>query len=203
MVDAARYLCLDFVNTISWRTRAQPHERLTSYADLVAWSQDAGVITEHQAQRLLKDAARHPAGAAAVFERAIALREAIYRIFSTVAGGRAPEPADVATLNEALSETTSRLQLAWTAGGFVWSWAGDGDSLEPMLWPVARSAAELLTASESSRVGVCAGEGCGWLFFDSSKNRSRRWCAMEDCGNRAKARRHYRRSRARNQNGAA
>jgi len=203
MADDTRYLCLDFVNTVSWRTRAQPTERLTSYADLVAWSQGAGVVTEHTAQRLLEGATRHPASAAAAFKRAIALREAIYRIFSAVAGGRAPELADVATLNDTLSETASRLQLAWSAGGFAWDWAGDGDSLEPMLWPVARSAAELLTASESKRVGVCPGEGCGWLFFDTSKNRSRRWCAMEDCGNRAKARRHYRRSRARNTNGAA
>jgi len=119
MANDARYLCLDFVNSISWRIRAQPHERLTSYADLVAWSQGAGVVTEHTAQHLLKEATRRPAGAAAALERAIALWEAIHWIFSAVARGRTPEPTDVAALNDTLSETASRLQLAWTGGGFA------------------------------------------------------------------------------------
>jgi predicted RNA-binding Zn ribbon-like protein len=74
-----------------------------------------------------------------------------------------------------------------------------------MLWPVARSAADLLTSAEElARVGQCADDrGCGWLFFDTSRNHSRRWCAMKDCGNRAKARRHYRRQRKARQAEAA
>jgi predicted RNA-binding Zn ribbon-like protein len=64
-----------------------------------------------------------------------------------------------------------------------------------MLWPVVRDAADLLTSKELNRVGRCADERCGWLFVDTSRNRSRRWCSMESCGNRAKARRHYRKSR--------
>jgi predicted RNA-binding Zn ribbon-like protein len=200
MTDDVHYVCLDLINTVSWRTRERPHERLTSYAGLVAWSQEAGVVTEQQAQRLLEGAIGRPADAAMVLEQALALREALYRIFSAVAGGGAPELNDVVTLNGSLAETMARLQLAWTAGEFAWSWtAGDGDALETMLWPVARSAAELLTSDELNRVGVCAGEGCGWLFFDVSKNRSRRWCAMDDCGNRAKARRYYWRGRSQNQ----
>lgn len=199
MTDEASYLCLDLVNTVSWRKRERPDERLNSYSDLVAWSQKAGVVTERQAQRLLQESARRPAGASAALERVIALREALYRIFCAVAGGDAPKPSDLAVLNGALSEALARLQLTWIAGQFAWDWTDAGDSLEPMLWPVARSAAELLTADELNRVGVCPGEGCGWLFFDSSKNRSRRWCAMDDCGNRAKARRHYRRSRSQSQ----
>jgi predicted RNA-binding Zn ribbon-like protein len=165
-----------------------------SYADLVVWGQYADVVTEQE------EAARRPIVASAVVERAIALREAIYRVFSAVAGGRTPKTDDIATLSSFLSEAMSRLQLALTADGFTWSWTGDGDSLEQMLWPVAQSAARLLTSGELNRVGMCAGDGCGWLFFDASKNRSRRWCAMEDCGNRAKARRHYRRSRIPKQN---
>jgi predicted RNA-binding Zn ribbon-like protein len=187
--------CLDFANTVGWRVTDHPHERLVSYADFVAWGQQVGVVAEHQAHRLLEEATRRPAVASAVLERAIVLREAIYRIFSAVAGERTPQVADITTLNGFLSEAMSRLQLTLTADGFAWSWAGDGSSLEQMLWPVVRSAAELLTSSELNRVGICAGDGCGWLFFDTSKNRSRRWCAMEDCGNRAKARRHYRQSR--------
>ncbi len=63
-----------------------------------------------------------------------------------------------------------------------------------MLW----SAADLLTTAELALVGECAGEGCSWLFLDTSRNRSRLWCSMEDCGNRAKARRHYARKQKEN-----
>jgi predicted RNA-binding Zn ribbon-like protein len=188
--------CLDFANTLAWRTSDHPQERLASYPDLVAWSQHVGIVTEHEAHHLLQEAARRPAAASAVLEQAVALREAIYRVFSAVAGGRAPQAADIATLNGFLPAAMSRLRLIWTKDGFTWSWTDDGNSLEQMLWPVAQSAAGLLTSGELNRVGVCAGDGCGWLFFDTSKNRSRRWCAMEDCGNRAKARRHYQRKRA-------
>jgi len=65
-----------------------------------------------------------------------------------------------------------------------------------MLWPILRSGADLLASEDRERVGQCADDrGCGWLFFDASRNRSRRWCNMEDCGNRAKAKRHYARER--------
>lgn len=180
-------LCLDFANTA---------ESLASYADLLAWSQQAGIVTESEAHHLREEATRHPTAAAAILERATALREAIYRTFSAVADERSPEATDIATLNDTLSEALSRLRLTLTADGFSWRWAGNGDALEQVLWPVAQSAAELLTAGELSRVRMCAGDDCGWLFFDASKNQSRRWCSMEDCGNRAKARRHYQRQRA-------
>jgi predicted RNA-binding Zn ribbon-like protein len=75
------------------------------------------------------------------------------------------------------------------AGGFEWKWAGDEDALDRMVWPVARSAADVLVSDEGSRVRRCAGESCHWFFLDSGRNRSRRWCDMRDCGNRAKARR--------------
>jgi len=49
----------------------------------------------------------------------------------------------------------------------------------------------LLTSSQRlNQVRQCRGDNCGWLFVDGSKNHSRRWCDMRDCGNRAKVRRH-------------
>ena len=189
-------LCLDFANTVDERTGEHPQEWLTSYADLVAWSEHAGIVTESEAHHLRDLGARHPTAASAVLEQAIVLREAIYRIFCATADERPPEADDVATLNDALSEALSRLRVTLTVDGFNWQWALSRDALDRMLWPVTRSAAELLTSGELSRVRMCAGDDCGWLFFDTSKNRSRRWCSMEDCGNRAKARRHYLRQRA-------
>lgn len=188
-------LGLDFANTADWHASDHPVESLTSYSDLVAWSQQVGILTDHQAQRLLKEAARRSGDAAAVLERAIALREAIYRIFSAISHGRPPQAADLAIFNAELSESLAHSRIVSTAEGFAWDWARAEDALDRMLWPVVHDAAALLTSEELDRVGQCADDRCGWLFFDTSRNRSRRWCSMEDCGNRAKARRHYQRKR--------
>ena len=189
-------LSLDFVNTADWHASDHPVEFLTSYPDLVAWSQHVGILTNHQAQRLLKEAARRPVDASAVLERAITLREAIYRIFSAISRGRPPQAADLATFNVELSGALAQSRIVSTAEGFTWDWADAEDTLDWMLWPVAHDAAGLLTSEELDRVGQCADDRCGWLFLDTSRNRSRRWCSMEACGNRAKVRRHYERKRA-------
>jgi len=189
-------LSLDFVNTADWHASGHPVEFLTSYSDFVAWSQHVGILTDHRAQRLLKEVARRPVDANAVLERAIALREAIYRIFLAISHGRRPQAADLAIFNAELSGALAQSRIVSTAEGFTWDWAGAEEALDQMLWPVVHDAAGLLTSEELDRVGQCADDRCGWLFLDTSRNRSRRWCSMEDCGNRAKARRHYERKRA-------
>jgi predicted RNA-binding Zn ribbon-like protein len=197
-------LSLDFANTADWHASDHPVEFLKSYSDLVAWSQHVGLLTDHQAQRLLKEAARHPGDATAVLERATALRESIYRIFSAISHGRPPPAADFATFNAELSRALAQSRIVSTlrqaqdtaVGGFAWDWAGAEEALDQMLWPVVHDAAGLLTSEELDRVGQCDDDRCGWLFLDTSRNRSRRWCSMENCGNRAKARRYYERKRA-------
>ena len=187
-------LSLDFANTADWHGSDHPVETLTSFSELVAWSQQTGILSEHQAQQLLKVAARLPEDANAVLQRAIDLREVIYRIFSAISGGLAPQDDDLAAFNAELSRALAQSQIVMTAGGFGWERSGDGGALDQMLWSVAHDAADLLTSGELDRVGQCADDRCGWLFLDTSRNRSRRWCSMEDCGNRAKARRHYQRA---------
>ena len=189
--------CLDFVNTVSWRASAAPVEGLGQYRDLVAWSAAAGLVTAGRAAELERQAATLPASAEAVLERARALREALHRLFGEGAGGGAPGKAELAILNAELARAPAIRGLAWADPGFVWSGAEAGSRLESVLWPLAWSAAELLTGGDVKRVRACAGEGCGWLFYDTSRSLSRRWCAMDDCGNRAKARRHYARTKGR------
>jgi predicted RNA-binding Zn ribbon-like protein len=191
------YLCLDFANTADWHASDQPEELLTSYAEFVSWSQQGDVLTEKQAKRLLRQAADRPEEAMAVLKRAIALREAIYEIFAAVAREQSPQAPDLTALNTALSEMLARSQIAPTETGFGWQWAGEEDALDRPLWSIARSAADLLTSDELQRVGQCADDrGCGWLFLDTSRNHTRRWCDIKDCGNRAKAHRHYERKRS-------
>ncbi len=188
------WLCLDFANTVEWHASERPLERLTSYVDLVGWTRRIGLLPDRTTQQLLRAANQHPAEAAHTLERAIAVREAIYHIFAAVAQGHKPSTDDLATLNDELSRSLAKSQLQWKDTAFAWGWFGDEADLDQMLWWIARSAAELLTSEQLHRVGVCADDrGCGWLFYDTSRNRSRQWCSMSGCGNRAKAKRHYER----------
>lgn len=187
--------CLDFVNTVEGRSSASPRERLASYADLLDWARQAGLLGGGQARALASEARGHPRRAEAAVTRGRALREALFGIFSAAAGGRDPAPADVGTLNAALSRALARRRLGIAGGRAAWAWDEGAAALDRPLWPVAVAAAELLVSPALERVRECASDGCAWLFLDHSRNRSRRWCDMAVCGNRDKARRHRARTR--------
>ena len=189
-------LCLAFTNTLHWHASEHPKETLLSYADLVTWAQRVGLVSDHQAWKLLLDATDWPAEARLVLMRAIALRETIYRIFVALIRKGAPTDSDLTELNSMLTNLTNGGRVVKTAKGYGWKWNVDEDALDSLLGPVALSAVELMISDERERVGQCADvRGCGWLFLDTSRNHSRRWCDINDCGNRAKQRRHYQRLR--------
>jgi len=189
--------CLDFANTVGGRGRETPVERLRGYADLVAWSRQAGLVDRRRAAALARLAAERPREAARALAAAVELREALFRVFASVATDRRPPAPDLEALNRWLPRALRRLRLARAGEGFAWRWVDDPDALEAPLWPVARSAAELLTGPDLAALRECADDRCRWLFLDRTRNHSRRWCDMKSCGNRAKVRRHYRRRRAR------
>lgn len=190
------WLCLDFVDSVNWDTETHEAERFFEYADLVRWGQFTKTLTSEEAKQLFQAAIRRPEEAAVIYSQALDLRATLHRIFSAIASGTLPEESDLTALNAALSRVLANSCLARTEDGFAWVWSGDQNALGRVLWPIVRSAAELLTSDKLDRLGKCAGESCGWLFLDTSRNRSRRWCEMAHCGNRAKARRHYGRKRA-------
>ena len=179
-------LSLDFVNTVEWRSDpARRMERLVDYGELLLWSLAAGLLDEAGGRRRLAEAEARPAVAAGVVEQAIAARETLVTLLEGAADSRALSDFD--TL---LRRIPAGAALAVQGHGYAWRYDG-GDRLADPLWPVLWDAAALLTSANLQRLGRCDDEHCGWFFLDHSRNRSRRWCAMEDCGNRAKARRHY------------
>jgi predicted RNA-binding Zn ribbon-like protein len=193
---SAGALCLDFANTLADRPLCTKDE-LKEYVDLLVFGQQTAVLDEVTARRLGRAAKRRQSAARAAFRRAIAFREKLYAIFASLARGKEPEGQDLELLNRMLCRALPHLRVAKTPAGFGWDWSGDADALDQVLWPVARSAADLLTSDERNQVRECASDVCSWLFVDRSRTHRRRWCDMKTCGNRAKARRHYQKTKGR------
>ncbi|MBZ5595412.1 MAG: ABATE domain-containing protein [Acidobacteriia bacterium] len=195
-------LCLDFVNTVGGRVSSRAariglrdyadtvvRDKIAGYDDLMTWAQLAGVMTQAEARSMARRASAHRKKAASVLARAATLREALYRIFKSVVERWPPHAADVDVLRRELAVSRGHERLIPSPGGFAWNWEDRPDALDRVLWPVAKSAAELLTSRELAKVRQCGGDECGWMFLDTSRNRSRQWCDMRDCGNRSKVRR--------------
>jgi predicted RNA-binding Zn ribbon-like protein len=193
-------LSLDFTNTIEWRGRDNPMELLLNYQDLVPWSRRQGTLTDQEAQHLLETANRQKDLGFSVYKRAIALREALYHIFSNIIQARQPLQTDLTIFNQELASAMAKSQVSPTSEGFKWQWTGHEDQLDRIFWPIVHDAATLLTSDILPRLGMCSDKNCAWLFLDTSKNHKRRWCSMDDCGNRAKFQRHYKRKQSNIQN---
>jgi predicted RNA-binding Zn ribbon-like protein len=192
-------LCLDFANTAGGRTRGPFRDKLGGYGDLVTWAERVELLGPQTGRRLREAARRSPEEATIVLERARGLREAIYRLFVRAPGADAERATvdadadarlsdDLALLEEESATAWAQRRLIAEGDGYRFDWPESG-RLDQPLWPVVMAAVELLTSEERRRVKSCASDTCDWLFVDMSRNRSRRWCDMSVCGNRAKARR--------------
>ncbi len=191
-------LALDFVNTTESRSAAGSveGERLVTYESLVRWGGLAGALGRREVRTLSQAASSRPAKATGVLKRAIAVREVMYRVFTAAMHGRTPGTADLDALNRELRIVRAHECLV-PGPPFTWRWHPDSTALDRVLWPVVRSAAELLTGPSLHRIRQCPGEACGWLFLDVSRSGRRQWCDMAVCGNLAKVRRFRKRRQER------
>ena len=189
-------LALDFTNTLDWRTRRDPVEMLREYRDLLRFALAAKALGPRPAARLLAWSARHPARARRALVRAIRVREAVAAVFQAVARGRPVPARALAALERACRDAFAARALRADRGHARWTWRDADPDPDRLTREVALTAERLLLGARPP-VRECAGAGCGWLFLDTSRNHTRRWCSMRSCGNREKARRFYRRRRAR------
>lgn len=182
-------VALDFANTLGGMHTAPTHEHLVEYKDLVEFGRSAGTLSPSQARRLIEEAARRPSRAVAVLHRAVALRETIWRVFDAFAKNARAEPADLAAIHEEELTVLRHAHYQQTGPDVDYEWS-DELLLDRPLWAIARSAADLVRSKDDrARVRECGSATCEWLFIDKSRNHTRRWCDMNDCGNRAKVRR--------------
>lgn len=195
-----RYLggdpAIDFVNTVDWEAGvAIESERLHDYGGLLAWAEGAGLTAPAIRKSLGRRARERPAEAAAVVRDALALRALLEAVFRATTRGERVAPERLAELNRLVRAAAARRELRGAGAPLGWVLAGEGETLASPLWRVTLAAAELLASEEMERLKACAGPRCGWMYVDRSRNGLRRWCSMDECGNRAKARRHYARQR--------
>jgi len=192
-------LALDFANLVHNRgskhpgkdPENDPEDDLETYADLIAWCHQAGLLSHHQCRQLEKTKS---ALASADFQRAVALRESLYEVFSRIAFGQIVRPEALRRLNRHFREAMAAASLRRAGKRFEMTWDDRGASLHRVWGEITRSAVSLLTSDRLHRVRQCAGENCTWLFLDTSRNGMRRWCDMQACGNRFKVRRFRKRN---------
>lgn len=204
-------LCLDFVNTVRGRVSSSDTrqrrdyvdrivgERLPTYDALLRWGTFAEAIDRRDATALRKEASARPGEAAVVLERALGVREAIYRVVKAAIEGWPARAEDLTALNREIRVARMHEQLVVSPHP-GWAWEG-GRALDRVLWPIVRSAGDLLTSPDLERVGQCPGDECGWLFLDTSRSGRRQWCDMATCGTLAKVHRFRRKHRDRRTSG--
>ena len=180
--------CLDFLNT----REDSRVERLTSYSEFVIWSKAAGLIDAAGRRRLLALAAKQPQAAAKALALVLETRAALADL---VRGSMPQRTRAMAAINEVLAQGRFVMQLESEELGLRQHWEPDCPELQQPLLILLREAAALLSSPVRAHIHCCAGDNCGWFFLDTSRNQSRRWCEMETCGNKAKARAHYHRHR--------
>jgi predicted RNA-binding Zn ribbon-like protein len=178
---------LDFVNTLDWRFRESgPEELIPDYDNLLRFATQSTLLTSGEAQILRRSATNRAVTEA--LRSALELREAAAQILYALMDDAAPPAGAIKKLNHHLQAVQSNRTLIWNNSRLQRSWLSKSDPNLP-IWLLAQSASDLLTSDAVSSIRACANPECRWLFLDTSKNHSRRWCVMKVCGNRMKARR--------------
>lgn len=191
-------LCLDFVNTVGGRYNHHEQgnisftfkeERLLNFERFVDWGKAKNIINDNEEKNLISFAQKNKREAENIFERARTLRKAIAGIFVKISLGMDPIQRDIDILNHECSIAREGQKLIYTSTGeFVWN-SEYRDKPDFIVSQIALSTSELIVSKDMSRIRQCPGDDCGWIFLDKTKNRSRQWCDMKDCGNLAKVHR--------------
>jgi predicted RNA-binding Zn ribbon-like protein len=181
---------VDLVNTVDWTREGLRDERLDDYERLTRWAEGADVLSPELSAKLRRRAAKNLSAASAVYRAALRAREVLRRLFLELADGSVSAGA-LADFNRILAPALRQLRVTQpgSARHLQLGWEDQERRLDSVLWPVLWSAAALIASEEASRLRVCGGEDCGWMYVDRSRNGLRRWCQMESCGTREKTRR--------------
>jgi predicted RNA-binding Zn ribbon-like protein len=184
------HVVLDLVNTVSWRLApARKVDRLTDGLTVVRWAHFAGIVGDERAGVFAEAVTGDQELSTAIAGQVRDLRERLYRVLRPAATGEQPSCDDVDGLRDLLLEA---LRQAEMVSVMPLRWRMPMRTVGDVPRELVLSAWQLLEHGNPGRLRQCQDEACGWLFMDRSKNASRVWCSSADCGNRQRARRHYR-----------
>ncbi len=181
---------LNFANTVELRKGPEPQEYLRQYGDVLVFACRIELLEAGQVGRIEKEASSHPRLAAAALTRARDLRETVHAVMQAEATGVSPARDHMTVLHSWWRRATHHAELRRSDSG-AFRPSVRVAHVDAVSWAVALAAVELLCSEKVSRLKECRGSDCGWLFLDTSRNRTRSWCSMKACGNRAKAARYY------------
>ncbi len=187
-------VCLDFANTLDDRF-TEPKELLAQYVDVARFAEDTQILPTSVVDKLMALSQENPQAARQALRAAVQLRDAIYDVFWAVVTKQPLPEGSLIILNQYVQVAAQHSKIMPAREGFEWRFEEPTQDLQAPLWPIARSAADLLVSDELSYVRACDSKTCMWLFLDTSKNHRRRWCDMTKCGNREKFRSFYRRNK--------
>jgi len=191
---------LDLVNTVDWTSRGPEQDRLTDYGRLTHWAEGAGILSPKAASSIRAQAQAKPREAEAAYRNALRVRGVLAELFRAIAAGESAGDA-LDDFNRFLGHALERMRVTPATAkrrpgpALQLGWRDVGESLDSIIWQVVWSAASLIVSEEASRIRICGGTDCGWMYVDRSRNKLRRWCQMETCGTREKSRRRYERVR--------
>jgi predicted RNA-binding Zn ribbon-like protein len=185
--------CLDFINT----EIIQAGERvnlLVNFADLVQWLVMVQILDSAKGEEIIKRWDRTAEGQQAL-EQALVFRALLRELVEGVVAGKPAPPATITEINRWLHHRIRYSQLIQADNGFVTRSVLEFDQAVQLLAPVAEAASDLLSNTDFSLLKKCENPACILYYYDTTKNRARRWCSPHLCGNRMKVAAYYRRHR--------
>lgn len=192
-------LSLDFIN-IRIGANDGPVDFFAEFSDLVAWLQQAGTLSSTDAKAALAAWGDRPE-ARRLLDRARDLRTALHEMAERLVAGKSAGQGALDEINRVLAQATGYNQLVRNPNGYALHFQPARSEAIQLLMPIALSAAELLRDCDPQRIRRCGNPVCNLYYYDTSKNRTRRWCSMAVCGNRMKAASFYRRGQKKKRRG--
>ena len=180
-------ISFDLINTISWPGTEWEHDWLDQPENFILWAVATGIIKNSKAKLF---AAKPKTWLTKEIKYVYSIRHELVKTLTPLAFNKNPSEDSIKKLNTLIHQINDHRSIDFKTHKWVWK---DPLSFKEILAPVIWNAGEVLTEKEHARIRHCP--SCNWIFYDNTKNSSRRWCDMNDCGSRDKSLRYYHRQK--------
>jgi predicted RNA-binding Zn ribbon-like protein len=177
---------LDFLNTVKYRGKADPQDRLESLADVIEWAQIAGLLSVDEVKTLYRKS-KDTNSATRVHREICVFRELLRVLFEDTNPKKTEYDLAVSRIEAEIAALRPVATIDQQSG--VLSRHIEINTLSDLKARIVAVVAEILSARADLRIKTCGGSNCDWLFIDRTKAGRRQWCDTRTCGNNARVRR--------------